>query len=82
MTQSINTPKKLEPSKCDHYLKMLAQAMGYLSRNNGAQRKDIWQYVMNNFPEANYQTFLLAINQLISNGKIIRNEYGFYFVEK
>ena len=45
----INTPKPLDSKKCDLYLKMLAQALGFLSRNNGAQRKDIWQYVMHNF---------------------------------
>jgi hypothetical protein len=61
MTNKNYNPKVLEPREMDRYLKMLAQAMGYLSRNQGAQRKDIWSYIMKTFPEANYQILLIAI---------------------
>jgi len=39
---------------------MLAEAIGKLSRNNGAQRKDIWKYCMDNFKErgVDYLIFL------------------------
>ena len=44
------------------YLRFLAEAIGKLSRNEGAQRKEIWKYIMDNhMNEADYLVFLKAI---------------------
>ena len=63
---------------------MLAEAIGKLSRNNGAQRKDIWKYCMDNFKErgVDYLIFLQNINELIKVGKLEKNEFGYYWIQK
>ena len=61
------------------YLKMLAESIGTLSRNNGAQRKDIWKYCMEKFTDSvKYVEFLQTINKLIKGGKLEKNDYGYY----
>lgn len=60
----INMPQKIAPQTARRYLEMLAVAIGKLSLNTGAQRRDIWRYFQENFIDVdlvNYQTFLLAI---------------------
>ena len=70
---SINYGKRPNTEITTSYLKMLAQACGELSINKGAQRKDIWRYFMNKFDDnqINYQNFLLSINSLLKDGKLI-----------
>ena len=65
----INMPQKIAPQTAQKYLELLTIAIGKISLNRGALRKDIWRYFQDNF-ECNYQTYLLAITQLIEEGKI------------
>ena len=80
----INIPKKVDPSTCNIYLRMAAEALGQISHNLGGSRKEIWAYMMKHFvpKELDYQTFLLAVNQLLQDGKMSKNENGFYFIEQ
>ena len=67
----MNYAPKLDPTTCEKYLKMIAQALGELSRNLGSLRKEIWKYLMDHFSmQVEYQTFLIAIGQLIKSDKI------------
>ena len=80
----MNYAPKLDAQTCERYLKMLAQALGELSRNQGAQRKEIWKYLMDTFDPSlvEYQTFLIAIGQLIKGEKLKKNDNGFYWIQK
>lgn len=60
----INMPQKISPQVLNIYLELLTIAIGKISLNKGAQRKDIWRFFLDNLNdirEVNYQTFLLAI---------------------
>lgn len=61
---------------------MIAESLGFLSYNQGALRKEIWKYLAKGFKKVDYQTFLLSINQLIADGKLIKNENGYYRIEQ
>jgi len=61
---------------------MIAESLYFLSYNQGAQRKDIWKYVHKSFKKVDYQTFLLSISQLLTDGKMKKNDNGYYFIEK
>ena len=79
----INLPQKISPQISTFYLEMLAMAIGKISYNKGAQRKEIWRYFMDNLMDiegVNYQTFLLAITQLCEEGKLERNENGYLWI--
>ena len=53
-SHAIYIPKPLDPTLVDNYLKMIAQALGSLSRNYGALRKDIWNYMVEHFDRREY----------------------------
>jgi hypothetical protein len=82
----INIAPPLEPQTCERYLKMLAQALGEMSKNNGETRKVIWSYFMEHFCEphnsVDYRTFLVAISQLEKTGKVEKNENGYFWIQK
>ena len=68
---SIYVPKPLDPILQDNYLKMLAEALGALSLNYGALRKDIWSYLIEHFGiKDKYQEFLVALYYLKHDGKL------------
>jgi len=50
--------------------------------NRGTLRKAIWHYIQNEFKNtANYRDFLISINKLVEDGKLINKE-GYYFVHE
>ena len=65
-------PDPLSPVLVDNYLKMFAEALGVLSRNYGALRKDLWNYMVEHFDDKKdcYREFLVAIYQLKNDGKL------------
>lgn len=73
------SPKPLDPIKLENYLKMIAQCLSTLNRNYGALRKDIWDQMCKDFGSCiNYQEFLVAIYQLNNDGKLHRNDNGYF----
>ena len=59
-------------------------AIGNLSLNKGAQRKQIWRFFLDNLMDiegVNYQTFLLAITQLHEEGRLERNSNGYIWIQ-
>ena len=50
--------------------------------NRGTLRKDLWAYLLREFPKAvDYRDFLLCIHDLLESGRLINKE-GYYFVQK
>lgn len=82
----INLPQKqMDPMIKQHYLEMLTLAIGKISLNKGASRKEIWRFFVDNLidvPSVNYWTFLLAITQLVEDGKLERNSNGYIWIHK
>lgn len=66
----------------NNYLKMVASCLGNKCKNYGALRKDIWSYISKEYAEhINYNDFLIAMNTLLNDGKLIRNINGYFKVE-
>ena len=56
-------------------------AIGTLSYNIGATRKAIWKFFMQFYEkQVDYNTFLLAISQLQEEGKLEKNENGYFWI--
>ena len=65
-----------EKKKC--YLKLLAEAIRVTSQNKGTLRKAIWEHFMANYrPAVDYRDFLLVIQDLERNGKIV-SDNGYF----
>ena len=62
---------------------MLAQALGDISMNNGALRGTIWKYFMEKYKDhVDYQTFVIAMMQLVKTGKVEKNENGYFWIQR
>ena len=64
------------------YLELIADALRDCSKNTGTLRKDIWQYLLDYYrTSTDYGDFLRAIQKLLSEGKLVKNDQGIYRVE-
>ena len=69
---------ELKPELVKPYLKLLVEALNYLSNNKGSLRKDIWDYLYNKYENGvDYRDFLLAIRRFRNEGKM-ENKEGIY----
>jgi len=63
------------------YLKMITMAICETNMNRGNLRKVIWNYLLKEFSNSvDYRDFLLAIRDLIADGRLI-NKMGHFFVQ-
>ena len=73
---------KPEKLKVDAYLQLICIAINECNGNRGTLRKQLWAYLMREFPEAvDYRDFLLCIHELLQGGRL-KNKDGYYFVEQ
>ena len=73
----------LEKKKTKIYLNFIAEALNELSGNQGTLRKDIWQYLLDKDPKQktiNYVDFLKAIQNLLTEGKLL-NDVGSFKIQ-
>jgi phage gp29-like protein len=74
--------KAYDNKKHFNYLKYIAEAITADSKNQGSYRKQIWSYLMKNYEnKVDYRVFLLVIQRLLKEGKLI-NRAGIYEVEQ
>lgn len=80
MSTEANSNNKPSKQKVDIYLGLICIAIREFNDNRGTLRKDLWAYLMKEFPESvDYRDFLLSIYELVQNGRLI-NKDGYYFV--
>ena len=74
--------KRLNPSKVNCYLSLISEAIRDDSENRGSLRKQIWDYLNKRFTEVvDYRDFLIIIKRLMKEGKLQKDENGYFRVE-
>ena len=74
--------QKLDKPLVNAYLKLICIAVCECNGNRGNLRKELWAYLMREFPKTvDYRDFLLCIHELLQLGHLI-NKNGYFFVEQ